>query len=1152
MAKTGYLSANVDPSTDTFREWMNRTNQVIYDMGSVVFTVSTDAGGNVSLGGTTTGNGYINGILSANDLVAVTALRGGNNTATANLDISSNVHIGNSTVAVGVLTSTANVNFTGANIQFDTTTYTVNGNTILNDLLTVNDDIVASGNAELQSTANVNVLKVADRVDSDVTVGNTTTGYNVTLANTGTVNTYNLNIRNKIIENVTIQANTGYLAGTPSTHRGLTVYGNTVVHHHANVNTLGVESDATVSGNLAVTENSTFTNTVTIANTANIVGAANLASTLNVAGVTTLQSNVNVADSTEANVFNLVVRNNATFGVDATDTVTFNAVSGSFIPNANGIALGNTTHRWNVSATDGNFSADVQVSGNVDVTANLSVDGTATINSLAVSSNADVTGHASVGQTLTVTGVGTFQANLGVTGHLSVTETLGVTNSVNFSNTLIVTGATTLNNTLGAGNTTVTNLTATANVQFNQQATVSGNTILGSDTSDRVTFNALSNAIQPVANGTAFGNSTQQWAVTTGTLDTYGAAHLRGTLTVDGNVILGDAASDTVTFNADVTGSIIPTANGNDFGSATARWDVFANSINASNTMNVTGLVTLSGGINMSGGQSANVDILRVRSGANVEGNFDARGDVILGSNSSDSVTVNGLVGSVFPTANDTAFGNTTQRWDVFAVDVNVSNNISAATSNVSGTADVQGNVSLVSAEAGNIVGTTAFSHVVATANSTTANVDVSNGSITTEYNTTSSTNTVSRTVKIGDDSITITKTIDLDSFRISGIGISSGGTNYVVSDTITLTGDVSASQANAVVTANDSGGAITGIEMVTEGDGFTSGETISISTDGSGTGASFTYNRTNSNTITMVAGSNTDLTLAHLSVTNSVSLPSNTSLSFDVGTMQTLTVFGESDLQGNVVLGDTTSDIITFNGRTTGDIIPSSNVAYDLGSTARVFDQVHGERLWVHSAVQTGLMPQGNNTLSLGNTTNQWDNMYVQDGFVSNDLAVTNNLTVDGVTTLNGNMVLGSNSSDTVAFNGVLTTAIVPNSNNVHDLGSPTRMMGNTYVTNLFASDNVTGNYTAPSDPALKTDIMLIEDPLDIISKIRGYGFNWKQNGRPDYGVISSEIKEAMPRLVKEGGWVEKFDTVNYNGIIPLLIECIHALQDQVDKLKE
>ena len=65
MSESKYIGANVATQTDTFASWIERTNQMVYDMSTVVITTFAN-----STGGQTTGNAHVNGFFSANTLIA--------------------------------------------------------------------------------------------------------------------------------------------------------------------------------------------------------------------------------------------------------------------------------------------------------------------------------------------------------------------------------------------------------------------------------------------------------------------------------------------------------------------------------------------------------------------------------------------------------------------------------------------------------------------------------------------------------------------------------------------------------------------------------------------------------------------------------------------------------------------------------------------------------------------------------------------------------------------------------------------------------------------------------------------------------------------------------------------------------------------------
>ncbi len=114
----------------------------------------------------------------------------------------------------------------------------------------------------------------------------------------------------------------------------------------------------------------------------------------------------------------------------------------------------------------------------------------------------------------------------------------------------------------------------------------------------------------------------------------------------------------------------------------------------------------------------------------------------------------------------------------------------------------------------------------------------------------------------------------------------------------------------------------------------------------------------------------------------------------------------------------------------------------------------------------------------------------------------------------------------------------------------------GTTERTKLFRSggaDFTTGIVTATdfnsaSDERLKTNIQTIADPLEKVLQIRGVNFEWKENHRKSSGVIAQEIECIFPELVIDG----EIKTVNYNGLIGVLIESIKELKSEIEELKE
>ncbi len=115
-------------------------------------------------------------------------------------------------------------------------------------------------------------------------------------------------------------------------------------------------------------------------------------------------------------------------------------------------------------------------------------------------------------------------------------------------------------------------------------------------------------------------------------------------------------------------------------------------------------------------------------------------------------------------------------------------------------------------------------------------------------------------------------------------------------------------------------------------------------------------------------------------------------------------------------------------------------------------------------------------------------------------------------------------------------------------------------------------GDITAySSDKRLKTNIVPIQEPLSKLSTISGYTYRWnidkcnkvgfKPQDTPEVGVLAQEINEIMPEVIKPAPFDrdkygnsasgDNYLTVQYEKIVPLLIECIKEQQSQIDELK-
>jgi hypothetical protein len=107
-----------------------------------------------------------------------------------------------------------------------------------------------------------------------------------------------------------------------------------------------------------------------------------------------------------------------------------------------------------------------------------------------------------------------------------------------------------------------------------------------------------------------------------------------------------------------------------------------------------------------------------------------------------------------------------------------------------------------------------------------------------------------------------------------------------------------------------------------------------------------------------------------------------------------------------------------------------------------------------------------------------------------------------------------------------------------------------NTVVGRDSAGGVIAVTFTSTSDINLKTNIKPIISPISKLLELNGVTFDWKKTKESSIGVIAQEVEKVFPELIKETS--DNYKTVNYNGLVGVLIEAIKEQQDQINILKQ
>jgi len=160
----------------------------------------------------------------------------------------------------------------------------------------------------------------------------------------------------------------------------------------------------------------------------------------------------------------------------------------------------------------------------------------------------------------------------------------------------------------------------------------------------------------------------------------------------------------------------------------------------------------------------------------------------------------------------------------------------------------------------------------------------------------------------------------------------------------------------------------------------------------------------------------------------------------------------------------------------------------------------------------------------------------FTGDATFTNDINANGNIVGDTVTNITG--IAGVTA---LTLSGTLQTAAQPN---ITSLGT---------LTSLTSSGTITAaDFNSTSDARLKTNVQTITSPLEKLNQIDGVSFDWVEgviDESSSMGVIADTVEKVLPVLVAEHA--TGYKTVNYNGLIGLLIEAVKEQQVQITELK-
>jgi predicted acyltransferase (DUF342 family) len=311
-------------------------------------------------------------------------------------------------------------------------------------------------------------------------------------------------------------------------------------------------------------------------------------------------------------------------------------------------------------------------------------------------------------------------------------------------------------------------------------------------------------------------------------------------------------------------------------------------------------------------------------------------------------------------------------------------------------------------------------------------------------------------------------------------------------------------------------------------------------------------------------------LTVANnATVSNNLTITGNTTTGY-------LSSLGNSSFGNNLtILNNTTSGSLT----TVNDI--------GVGGSATILNSVTTNRIQANSSINTSTFTANNSstgTLFVSADAGVSGNTTIAKKLITNIIQAntsvnTTNITASSIST-NLLSVSGSGSINSSQINtGLLTVTIGSTTPTVDTATSNTQIATTQFVNNLLTSGltnsyfNSVGIGTAASgtageiratnaitsyysDERLKTKLGNIESALDKLMTLNGFYYEANEIAqelgyevKKEVGLSAQEVQKVLPEVVTNAPINDKYLTIHYERIIPLIIEAIKELKNEISK---
>ena len=274
-----------------------------------------------------------------------------------------------------------------------------------------------------------------------------------------------------------------------------------------------------------------------------------------------------------------------------------------------------------------------------------------------------------------------------------------------------------------------------------------------------------------------------------------------------------------------------------------------------------------------------------------------------------------------------------------------------------------------------------------------------------------------------------------------------------------------------------------------------------------------------------------------------------NNFTSLNISGVSTVTSLNATNINASGIVTATSGFVGNVTGNLTGNVTGNIN-----SSGVSTVTSLNASSLNVSGIVTAAQFVIGASGVAIGINTNTISGpatITIDPAAVGDNtglVVIKGDLQIDGTTTTVNSTTMTVDDINITLASGAANSAAANGAGITIDGASATLLYASTGDKWVFNKDVEAVDFNSTSDINLKENIRQVESASELVSKLEGVHFSWKETGKETIGVIAQQIEEHLPQLVQTG---DTHKTVNYNGLIGVLIEAVKEQGQMIANLQ-